>query len=82
MFVVVVVVVVVVLVVVVSVSFFFSDAPSLRFSSQVERQGERLSYSKISGNGPAKGWVSISLKGRALLEPQTESTTKIESDWA
>lgn len=68
-------------------SFFNSDATSHFFKlqvpiTQVERQGERLSFSKISGNGPAKGWVSISLKGRALLERQTESTTKIESDWA
>jgi len=35
---------------------------------ELELQGERLSYKKLSGDGPEVGWVSVKLKGKELLE--------------
>lgn len=35
---------------------------------EVELVGERLHFKRVSGAGPAQGWVSVSLKGKALLE--------------
>mmetsp|Transcript_30968 Transcript_30968/g.92119 ORF Transcript_30968/g.92119 Transcript_30968/m.92119 type:complete len:994 (+) Transcript_30968:96-3077(+) len=37
---------------------------------ELERKGERLHYKTLSGDGPATGWVSISLKGAPLVKPQ------------
>jgi len=35
---------------------------------QLELIGERLHFRKLAGEGPSIGWVSLSLRGRALLE--------------
>mmetsp|Transcript_93941 Transcript_93941/g.163147 ORF Transcript_93941/g.163147 Transcript_93941/m.163147 type:complete len:388 (+) Transcript_93941:78-1241(+) len=35
---------------------------------ELELNGERLNYKKISGTGPETGWVSIALKDKVLLE--------------
>eukprot|EP00930_Biecheleria_cincta_P042051 TRINITY_DN28921_c0_g1_i1.p1 TRINITY_DN28921_c0_g1~~TRINITY_DN28921_c0_g1_i1.p1 ORF type:complete len:722 (-),score=108.87 TRINITY_DN28921_c0_g1_i1:144-2309(-) len=47
---------------------------------QVEIKGERVSFEKVTGTGPAKGWVSISLSsGKALIQnfPQTDASMHI-----
>mmetsp|Transcript_63059 Transcript_63059/g.148085 ORF Transcript_63059/g.148085 Transcript_63059/m.148085 type:complete len:367 (+) Transcript_63059:27-1127(+) len=36
--------------------------------TELELLGERLHYQLLTGTGPAKGWVSISLKDKALLQ--------------
>mmetsp|Transcript_2930 Transcript_2930/g.7924 ORF Transcript_2930/g.7924 Transcript_2930/m.7924 type:complete len:304 (-) Transcript_2930:49-960(-) len=36
---------------------------------QVEREGERLKYQKMDGAGPDIGWVSLSFKGKPLIQP-------------
>eukprot|EP00747_Dinoflagellata_sp_TGD_P072875 gnl/TRDRNA2_/TRDRNA2_157663_c0_seq1.p1 gnl/TRDRNA2_/TRDRNA2_157663_c0~~gnl/TRDRNA2_/TRDRNA2_157663_c0_seq1.p1 ORF type:complete len:245 (+),score=58.43 gnl/TRDRNA2_/TRDRNA2_157663_c0_seq1:22-756(+) len=36
---------------------------------QMERQGERLHYKKLEGDGPDFGWVSFSCRNHRLLEP-------------
>ena len=35
---------------------------------QVELQGDRLSFQRLTGAGPEKGWVSVKLKEKVLLE--------------
>eukprot|EP00930_Biecheleria_cincta_P037952 TRINITY_DN2607_c0_g2_i1.p1 TRINITY_DN2607_c0_g2~~TRINITY_DN2607_c0_g2_i1.p1 ORF type:complete len:427 (+),score=105.85 TRINITY_DN2607_c0_g2_i1:71-1282(+) len=34
---------------------------------EIELKGERLNYKLISGTGPESGWISLSLKGSALV---------------
>lgn len=36
---------------------------------EIERDGQRLHYQKVAGDGPDFGWVTIDLHGKALLEP-------------
>jgi len=58
----------------------------LEKSSVVEelaRNGDRLKYKLLSGNGPQEGWVSIRLKDKVLLEardemPKTASSSGFE----
>lgn len=35
---------------------------------EIALAGERLNYKKISGSGPATGWVSLTVSGKSLLE--------------
>lgn len=37
---------------------------------ELERQGDRLRYRRLTGDGPAEGWVSLRLKDKVLLEPR------------
>ncbi|CAJ1354118.1 unnamed protein product [Effrenium voratum] len=41
---------------------------------ELQRQGDRLQFRKLSGDGPETGWVSVRLKGKDLVLP--------EGDWA
>jgi len=43
-----------------------------------ELVGDRLSYIRISGFGPNKGWVSIKLRGKDLLIPADECAHECE----
>lgn len=43
---------------------------------ELELRGERLHYKLIAGNGPAEGWVSLSVKGQTLVKPTGSSTPK------
>lgn len=36
---------------------------------ETQRAGERLEYKLLQGDGPAIGWVAVSLKGAPLIEP-------------
>mmetsp|Transcript_97273 Transcript_97273/g.302896 ORF Transcript_97273/g.302896 Transcript_97273/m.302896 type:complete len:1042 (-) Transcript_97273:20-3145(-) len=36
---------------------------------ELELAGERLRFEKLSGEGPATGWVSLAVNGRAMLKP-------------
>lgn len=36
---------------------------------QLKRDGERLQFRKLSGEGPETGWVSLTFKGAPLVEP-------------
>lgn len=36
---------------------------------QVKKEGERVQYKKLSGDGPEAGWVSLSFKGSPLIQP-------------
>mmetsp|Transcript_52926 Transcript_52926/g.95167 ORF Transcript_52926/g.95167 Transcript_52926/m.95167 type:complete len:335 (-) Transcript_52926:259-1263(-) len=42
-----------------------------------ELEGDRLHYEKLSGKGPASGWISIKLKDKELAVP-VESSKKLE----
>eukprot|EP00929_Paragymnodinium_shiwhaense_P045050 TRINITY_DN23065_c0_g1_i1.p1 TRINITY_DN23065_c0_g1~~TRINITY_DN23065_c0_g1_i1.p1 ORF type:complete len:690 (-),score=147.04 TRINITY_DN23065_c0_g1_i1:199-2268(-) len=46
-----------------------------------ELVGERLRFSKVEGDGPDSGWVSLSLKGKKLVQllSDSEGTTFLES---
>eukprot|EP00413_Alexandrium_margalefii_P009773 CAMPEP_0204553790 /NCGR_PEP_ID=MMETSP0661-20131031/27617_1 /ASSEMBLY_ACC=CAM_ASM_000606 /TAXON_ID=109239 /ORGANISM="Alexandrium margalefi, Strain AMGDE01CS-322" /LENGTH=159 /DNA_ID=CAMNT_0051560837 /DNA_START=11 /DNA_END=490 /DNA_ORIENTATION=- len=35
--------------------------------AQIEVSGNRMSFRKIAGDGPARGWVSLTFKGAPLL---------------
>jgi len=39
---------------------------------ELSLEGERLEYALITGDGPAKGWVSLSLSGKDLVIPWAE----------
>mmetsp|Transcript_22022 Transcript_22022/g.42257 ORF Transcript_22022/g.42257 Transcript_22022/m.42257 type:complete len:405 (+) Transcript_22022:70-1284(+) len=41
---------------------------------QLALEGERLQYEKVTGTGPATGWVSIKLKDKELLVPKEDAT--------
>ncbi|CAK9080057.1 Hydrolase_4 domain-containing protein [Durusdinium trenchii] len=45
------------------------------FVQQVALQGERLHFSKLCGDGPDSGWVSLRLKEKPLLEQRGEATS-------
>jgi len=36
---------------------------------QVKKEGERLHYRKLEGDGPDTGWISLSFKGSPLVQP-------------
>ena len=38
---------------------------------ELQLLGERLEFRKLSGDGPDSGWVSLSIKGKALLRCET-----------
>jgi len=38
----------------------------------LQQVGGRLHYRKLEGAGPSSGWVSLTAKGRALLQPQQQ----------
>jgi len=45
---------------------------------EVELAGERLRYKKLQGSGPESGWVSVSLKDKALLVKASSNTVTEE----
>jgi len=45
---------------------------------EVELAGERLQYKKLTGSGPESGWVSVSLKDKALLVRAASNTVAEE----
>jgi len=53
---------------------------------ELERQGSRVKYWRMDGPGPDIGWVSISVEGKALLEPYfgtggPEAPTQTQKVW-
>jgi len=44
---------------------------------ELELEGERLHYKKLSGAGPAEGWVSVMLQGRDLLTSKPYSMEEL-----
>eukprot|EP00434_Breviolum_minutum_P019061 symbB.v1.2.016803.t3/scaffold1292.1/size223628/1 len=39
---------------------------------QLQLSGERLQFQRLEGAGPDTGWVSLTLKDKALLKPESE----------
>ncbi|CAE8714802.1 unnamed protein product [Polarella glacialis] len=46
---------------------------------QLKLAGERLHFERLTGTGPDRGWVSISLKGKALLVKSNRRPTESEA---
>lgn len=44
---------------------------------QLSLDGERLHYKLLSGEGPGEGWVSLSVKGKPLLEHAVEEPAPV-----
>lgn len=54
------------------------------YIEQVERQGERVKYQKMDGAGPDIGWVSLSFKGKPLIQPlyfDLDESERIPEQW-
>lgn len=47
---------------------------------ELELEGNRLHYRKISGDGPGDGWVSITFRGKGLLRREQEPDAVQASD--
>eukprot|EP00930_Biecheleria_cincta_P060793 TRINITY_DN4638_c0_g5_i1.p1 TRINITY_DN4638_c0_g5~~TRINITY_DN4638_c0_g5_i1.p1 ORF type:complete len:990 (-),score=227.90 TRINITY_DN4638_c0_g5_i1:39-2951(-) len=45
---------------------------------EIEFNDGRLNYELVSGSGPAKGWVSATLRGKALLVKENRNSTMAE----
>merc|ERR1740129_1820521 len=45
---------------------------------QVELVGERLSFKRVSGLGPAKGWVSLKVKGADIVVKTEKKEVSIQ----
>ena len=43
---------------------------------ELELVNDRLHYQKLSGDGPAKGWVSLQLKGKELMRKISDGTNQ------
>lgn len=41
---------------------------------EIELKGERLHFKKLTGDGPEEGWVSLTIKGKVLLEKQVRAS--------
>jgi len=40
---------------------------------ELEREGNRLHYQRIRGDGPDFGWVNVTLNGKVLVEPELDA---------
>jgi len=47
---------------------------------QLKLVGERLQYQLLRGDGPKKGWVSLKVSGKALLQPLVEVDQEASAD--
>ncbi|CAJ1407795.1 unnamed protein product [Effrenium voratum] len=45
---------------------------------ELDLAGDRLHYQLVTGTGPASGWVSVTLKDKALLVRKTEPQAQVE----
>lgn len=47
---------------------------------EIEKVGERIHYKRLTGTGPAEGWVSLKISGKDLLAPKASGSAPVATN--